>query len=257
MNRLIVAIALAAGIATPPAGAMSAIPDDPDDPDAPTGWHGEITPYLWATGLTGEMNIRGHHVNLDKSSTELFEALETGGSLQAVLQHDSLVMFAQFDYLDFSTDAMAVDAQPRNGSLDSTTQLSQVGMGYQVGNENGKVDILVGLRHLRLENALTVKTPARETREAIDVNDLVAIIRPSFRLGDTTGGKWAFDMPVVLGAGDSDLAWELFPHFRYALAEHWAGRFGYRAIGSIIRHDEADEVQIGMQGWMLGFGYSW
>ena len=87
----------------------------------PQGWKSEITPYLWYTGIEGDLTVNGQSVDFDKSSSDLFDSVETTGSLLAVIQKDRILFWAQGDYLDLSTDELDADQQPQGGSLDSKT----------------------------------------------------------------------------------------------------------------------------------------
>ena len=62
-----------------------------------------------------------------------------------------------------------------------------------------------------------------------------------------------------IGAGDSDLVYELFPQFQYNVTETVATRFGYRTVGWKFKGNnyEDNELNINLSGVIVGVGVTW
>ena len=63
-----------------------------------------------------------------------------------------------------------------------------------------------------------------------------------------------FNPVLGIGAGDSDLAYELWPQVQYQMTDSIAARLGYRRVGYKFEDDNDNELNIAMAGLTLGVG---
>jgi hypothetical protein len=65
-----------------------------------------------------------------------------------------------------------------------------------------------------------------------------------------------FNPILGIGAGDSDLVYELFPQFQYQFTDMISGRLGYRTAGWKFKGDnnEDNELNFSMSGLIAGIG---
>jgi len=219
--------------------------------EEPRGWKGEITPYAWLAGVSGDLTVDGHTVDFKKSFSDLFDYVELGGSLLGVAQYDRYLAWAQVDYFSLSTSELDADQQPQHGRLDSKMFLGEYAVGYQVdGWAPGQTfDLMVGARSLSVENELEiygVGTFSKTKR----VLDPMLVVRPKFPLSS----KLDFNPTLGIGGGgDSDLIWELQPQFQYRFTDTIAARFGYRTIHYKFSKD-SNEMNIDLSGLIVGVG---
>lgn len=224
----------------------------------PQGWKVEMTPYLWGAGLEGDLTVNGETADFEKSVSDLFKAVEVGGSLFAVVQYDRLLFWGQVDYFSLSTDKMDVEDQPKGGTLDSKMMLGEAAVGYQIDGwmEGQTFDLLLGMRGLSMENDLKVigRGTASDDRELIDP---MLVIRPSIPMLPSKIEGLRFNVTLAIGGGgDSDLVYELFPEVQYQLNDRFAARVGYRAIGYQFKGEdnEENELNIRLAGLIIGLG---
>ena len=223
----------------------------------PKGWSFEIMPYVWFAGLEGDMTVNGRHIDFEKDAEDLFDALEVGGSLLGVVQYNRFLFWAQVDYFELSTDELDVEDRPQGGSLDSDMLLAEAAVGYQLDGfaEGQTFDLLVGVRHLDVENELEVFGVGTASRDS-DATDPIFVVRPSIPLFPSKIKGLRFNPTLAIGGGgDSEVVWELFPQIQYHFTDNIAMRLGYRTVGYEFDGDGNDnELDFRLAGLIVGLG---
>jgi hypothetical protein len=238
---------MAAALMVTTAGGMAA---------EPQGWKFEVTPYAWLAGLEGDVKVRDHKADFDKSFSDLFDYVEGAGSLLGVAQYDRYLVWGQVDYFAMSTDALDADDQPKGGELDTKMLLGELAVGYQVDGwaEGQTFDFLVGARALHMETDLEVYGRGKNSKDQ-DVVDPIFVMRPSMLVLPSKIDGLRFNPTLAIGGGgDSDLVYELFPQFQYQCTEHVAARLGYRRVGYRFKDGNDNELNIDLAGLMVGVG---
>ena len=225
---------------------------------APEGWQFELTPYLWAAGLEGDVTINGHEADFEKEFSDLFDALDVGGSLLGVAQYNRFLLWGQVDYFSLSTDELDVEDQPENGSLDTKLLLGEVAVGYQIDgwSEGQTFDILVGARMLSMEADLEL-ADGRTASKDNDIADPILVLRHSIPIFPSKIDGLRFNPTLAIGGGgDADLVYELFPQIQYQITDHAAVRLGYRTVGYKFKGDdnEDNELNFNLAGLIIGVG---
>lgn len=221
----------------------------------PQGWKFEITPYAWLAGMEGDVTVNGHEAEFDKSFSDLFDAVELGASLRLGAQYDRYVVGALVDYFSLSTDELDVDDQPENGSLDTKTLLTEAAVGYRIDGwaEGQSFVLMVGVRNLHLETDLEIDGHGTFSKDN-DVTDAMFYLVPSMPVFPSKIDGLRFNPILGIGAGDSDLAYELFPQFQYQITDTMAARLGYRTVGWKFEDSDDNELNISMSGLIAGLG---
>jgi hypothetical protein len=227
----------------------------------PQGWKVEITPYAWLAGIEGDATVNGHEVEFDKGFTDLIDGVDMAGGLLAVVQYDRFLVWGQYDYFSTSTDNLDVEDRPQGGSLDSKMLLGEFAVGYQFDgwSEGQTFDVLVGVRALTFDNKLTVynhgtyetENPAEDSRV-----DGIIVLRPSIPVFPSKIEGLRFNPTLAIGAGDSDLVYELQPQFQYQITDSVSARLGYRTVGYKLKgeHNDDNELNIRLAGLIAGVG---
>lgn len=223
----------------------------------PQGWKFEITPYMWAAGLEGDVTVNGQTADFEKSAGDLMDALDIGGSLLGIVQYDRYLVWGQVDYFSLSTDEMDVEDQPQGGSLDSEMVLGELAAGYQLAGwmEGQTFDILLGTRMLSMNNDLELADGRVASREN-NLADAIIVVRPSMPMFPSMIDGLRFNPTLAIGSGDSDLVYELFPQIQYQVTENIAARFGYRRVGYKFKGEknEDNELNVTLAGLIVGVG---
>lgn len=199
-------------------------------------WDFEVMPYLWAAGVKGNLNIGGQDIEVDSSFSDLLDMMEIGGGLLMRAERSQWVLWTQVDYMAMNTDKL--DNPPEHARLDSNTTMFTGGFGRNFGGSDSKrsVDVLLGVRYLKLDNKLRFDTLGTFNGDR-SFTDPVLIVRPSFRISE----RWRLNPTFSYGTGgDSDSTYELQPQFQFQMTENAALRFGYRKL-----HYEIDNATTG------------
>ncbi len=226
---------------------------------APEGWKFEITPYLWAAGLEGDVTLNGQSADFEKSASDLLDAVEIGGSLFGMAQYNRFVLGAQADFFSLSTENLDIEDQPQGGKIDCDMLLTQAAVGYMIDGwmEGQTFTFGVGVRNLHMELDMEVYGNGTASRDN-DITDPYLIVWPVLPLFPSKlDGRLVLN-PVfsIGGGGDSELTYELFPQLRYQFTELVQGRIGYRTVGYKFEGDdnEDNEVNINLAGLIFGVG---
>ena len=227
----------------------------------PQGWKIETTPYLWAAGLEGDVTVNGQKADFEKSFGDIFESVDMAGSILGVVQYNRFLLWAQADYFSMSTENLDIEDRPDGGELDVQMMLGELAVGYQLDGwmEGQTFDVLVGVRSLTFDNELTVydkgtvstEDPGQDSRV-----DGIIVLRPSIPILPSKIDGLRFNPSLAIGAGDSDLVYELFPQIRYQITDHVAARLGYRTVGYKLKGDknEDNELNVNLAGLIVGVG---
>ncbi len=221
------------------------------------GWQFEVTPYAWLAGFEGDMTINGHEAEFEKSFEDLFDAVEMGASLRLGAEYNRFMVGALVDYFSMSTDAMDVEDRPEGGSLDTELLLTEAAVGYRVNgwSEGQSFGLMVGVRNMNMQADLESDVHGTTSSEK-DVTDGMVYVLPSLPVFPSKIDGLRFNPVLGIGAGDSDLVYELFPQFQYQFTETIAGRLGYRTMGWKFTDDnnEDNELNFSMSGLIAGIG---
>jgi len=210
-------------------------------------WSFEVTPYFWAAGIEGDATVQGRDVEIDESFSDIFDAVDAGGGLMTVAQQGSFVVWGQFDYVGMDTDQL--DPAPAGGSIQTDSFLGALAVGFQFEGpfEGSTIDLLGGVRYATIENDVTIKGVGSGD-DTLDILDGIVVVRPNVRLTE----KWRFNPTFAIGAGDSDLTWEVQPNVQYQFSDNMGLRVGYRRLHYDIEGDRGNEFDAAFQGLIVG-----
>jgi hypothetical protein len=210
-------------------------------------WKFELTPYLWAAGIDADVTVRNTTVAVDVGFSDLIDKVDVGGSFLTALQYKRFVGFGQVDYVSMNTDQL----DNATGELDSDALFATVAVGYQLNGpmKGSTIDVMGGVRLLNLDNTLTLN--GRGTFEKSQtITDGVLVVRPSLPL--TTWLR--FSPTLAIGAGDSDLTYELQPELQFRITDNIAARVGYRRVFYDFEGDRGNRFDGSFHGFILGVG---
>lgn len=222
-------------------------------PAESTGWQFELTPYAWLAGVDGTATIKGQKHDFSQKFSDLVKNVDFGGSLLGRAQYDRWVTYGQFDYFRISQD----DTGPNgvSGTITSDSAFYTVAGGYQFDGpfEGSKIDVLGGVKiaHQKTEAEISGGPSASDTRDLVDG---VLMLRPSIPLFPSKIDGLRFNPTVSIGAGDSDLVYDLMPNFQYDFTDSISGRIGYRRMHYKVTGDNDNELDISFSGMILGVG---
>ena len=223
----------------------------------PKGWQFETAIYGWYAGLEGDVAVRRHTADFDKSPSDMLDAAEFAATLLGVAQYDRYLILGQVDSFSLTTDELSADDQPNGGSLDTKEFLGELAVGYQLDGfaAGQRCDVLLGVRNLTMDNELEVFGAGTFSKKVI-AYDPVLILRPSLPVLPSMVDGLRFSMIMSIGAGgDANLLYELFPELQYVFSNNVSARLGYRLIGYEFDGDGNDnELDFRQSGVIAGVG---
>ncbi|MEZ4598363.1 MAG: outer membrane beta-barrel protein [Syntrophotaleaceae bacterium] len=214
------------------------------------GWSLQVAPYLWAVGIDGDVEVGDREVDVDVGFDDLIDKVDFGGSLLARVQKDLWVSRLQVDYFELSEDENVDRIGGAKVEVDSDTLFLTVATGIQFPwLRKHTIDVLGGVRYAHMDNELKIAgVGSRDNTQ--DIFDGILMLRPSFRLSQ----RWYFNPTFSIGAGDSDLTWELQPQFQFNFADNWGALIGYRRLYYDVEGDRGNSFDGAFHGFMLGLG---
>lgn len=121
----------------------------------------QITPYVWASGLGGDITPRGNtQASIDKSASERLKDLDAALFIAGFVRHGNLVFMGDFS-ISSSSRSGVTPSPPAPGPLPATGKFRQSSVtalgGYRVASTpETTVDLLGGLRHWQLRGEVDI-----------------------------------------------------------------------------------------------------
>lgn len=217
------------------------------------GWALQVTSYLWASGLSGNISPfrRGPTLSVDKSFSDVMENFNIGGFANVWARSGRFVFSGDVMYVD-TTDAHGVGPLPAlqipelgvtlppgasvRARVDSKEFMTTLQGGYRVVDAKGfTLDALAGARFWYIDNRVRVFASAPP------FGSVSASHGESFGWVDPVIGLRAF-VPVTggfslqaqadvggFGAG-SDITWSALATVNYAFTDHLSASAGYKVL---------------------------
>jgi len=248
-------------------GAASATETLPEEgiPAAASDWIVQVTPYLWAAGISGDVSPfrAAPTIHVKKSFPETMEDLNFGGFLNFWARRDVYVFSGDVMYSN-STGAKATRVLPNlfpggleiSGELDSIQFNTTAQVGYRlIDTPEFSFDALAGGRYWYLSNEVTIKTNVLGSisrKESVNWIDPVIGARAFYNITDKLSVLGQADIGGF-GAG-SKLTWSVFGTVNYTFNQNWTLSAGYKHLA--VDYDKNDYVfDIEMSGPVLGVTY--
>jgi len=247
-------------------------------------WEFSLKPYLWLPSIDGNLK----YISLPSGSSgspqisaepnDIFENFDFGAIMASELRKGKWSLFSDFIYLKLSSEDTTVDAINFGGTIvsagvdtgsemEAKQFLTTVVGGYEIFNdENFNMDLIAGFRYLWLEAELKWSLAATITgplgggqtfartgqfKEDAKIWNGVGGVRGRIKLGD---GNWYIPYYADVGAGDSELTWQLFTALGYSF-DKWDVGLGYRHL--VFEADDDSIVDsISMSGPIIGASYN-
>lgn len=247
MNRYAAILALVAVYGAQTAHAADAVARQSEEPvavaDDPTSWALQITPYLWAAGLKGNVSPfeNGPTIGIEKPFSDVMDDLNFGGFVNVWGRYDRFVFSGDMMYVD-TTDSHAFGPLPAlpiplppgtiiNGSVDTTQFMATLQGGYRVvDTPDFTLDALAGVRFWHISNDVTVSAlgMSRSYGESFGWVDPVVGARAFLPLTDKLSVQAQVDVGGF-GAG-SDLTWSALATVNYIVTNHFSVSAGYKVL---------------------------
>ena len=273
-NQLIFALALGLAVQaraeTPQAGAegisdeltasaavSSASYDETASAATGDGWEVAIVPYLWASGMTVDVETpQGEDIKVEESFTDILDMLKFTfmGAVDArkgrfVTLHD-LIYLSTESKTTGSIGPGLVEAEVDMKTL-SMTHLA----GYRVVDKGPLFfDVMGGARITHLKAELELSGPLMSIERESSETKVSPVIASRFRL--PLGDRWGLALYGDLGGFGitADISWQLLGTVQYDLSDHWRLLAGWRHFEA-HQDENGFDVELAIDGPFLTAAY--
>ncbi|BBO16235.1 conserved hypothetical protein [Candidatus Brocadia pituitae] len=238
-------------------------------------WEFIVVPYLWMTGIDGDVTIKGRDADVDVSFDDILDNLDIAVLSNFIAKKGRWEFFVQPNYIKLSPEgdvdrrALTIDADVETEML-----ILEFGTFYKLGTWGDRfpvsLNILGGGRYWHFDNEIDLDTDIslssidKDIRRKRDVDADKDLIDPfvGLRVGTAITKKVRFDVRGDIGGFDissetSDLSWQAIGLIEYDLSKRIILGAGYRALD--IRYgtgsgDDKEGMDATIHGPILGVG---
>lgn len=229
-------------------------------------WQFEVTPHLFAAALDGTTGIRGVESDLDVSFSDTLEVLEFAFMGVFTAQKGPWSYGVEAWYIKLDDQGATNVTGPFgnvtvNAALEVETELSvyQGSVGYRVVDNRIKADFIGALRYTKITldaTAVITTTPsivfpggARSAEGSEEWVDGVIGMRLLYPLNE----EWSLLGYADVGAGGSDLTYQLIAGANWQFSDGVTAKLGYRVLDWDYEND-GNVWDMTMSGPYLGVG---
>lgn len=234
-----------------------------EESSLPPGWALQITPYLWAAGLKGDVSPfrRGPTISVEKSFSDVMEHLNVGGFIDVWGRYDRFVFSADMMYVN-TTDSRVIGALPVVGAtpglsadVDTVEFSATLKGGYRVYDDRDfSFDLLAGVRIWHISNDVTINYGAfsRSYGEEFGWVDPVVGFRAFYRFTPQFSVQAQADFGGF-GAG-SDHTWQALATANYAFTDSLSVSAGYKIL-DVDYESDGHVFDATLKGPVIGLTY--
>lgn len=217
-----------------------------------SGWEFDLTPYLWFSGLSGDLSFRDRSTPVKLEFSDLVSNLKFGIMLHGEARSGRWIILSDIVYIKLGNeDQIDLTQTPTELSMDEI--IFELGGGYNILNSQDWlfVDVIGGIRYFDLSTQLDIGT-----RRAIDRTDNVTdpFIGVRFR---TVGEKWINSARIDAGGFGigSEVSWKANIIIGYRFSDLFSLLGGLQGYGIDYEKDTfgLDVVQ---GGFAIGGNFS-
>lgn len=213
-------------------------------------WKYEITPYIFFSGLKGDIGVGGlPPVDIDASFGDIADNLEAGFMGMFTARNGPLMLSFDGAYtkLEGSGTGPLFD---NTFTLTNKLTILQGNVGYRVLEDNRvDVDALAGVRYMKFEVDLAGPINTYGSSESW----------ADFVVGGLLTASVAENVDLVayvdLGGGGSDFTWQTMLGVNWQFAERWTAKAGYRYLDTDYE-DNGVVFDVALSGPYLGVGFA-
>lgn len=231
----------------------------PNDSKSDSSWQFAVTPYVWLSGLWGDVGVTPaippEHVSL--SPWEVLSHLGFGAMGAIEARHGPFVIASDNLYVSeaFSTHIGIRDPNFLHASLKSKVFISTNVVGYRAFDHDGtSLDVLAGARLDNVDTSLHLTGPRNVF--AADKSKFWADPIVGLELRGPISSKWSYSAYGDVGGfgAGSKLTGQVFVAAHYALSRRWDAFAGWRYLYTDYDH-EGFVFRTTMTGPLLGATY--
>ncbi|TSD86799.1 hypothetical protein FFK22_020280 [Mycobacterium sp. KBS0706] len=222
-----------AGSATPAAAQDVAAPSPSSTAAGP--WFVRITPYAWLPSVSGSTRgtRRVPSLSIDKDFSDILSDLDFAGMIVGTVRYERIGLLVDLDYVSLSASGNLSGPFRTRYHTNLEALVATVGATARLVDEPKLgVDLVVGTRILSLwvDSDFKGQGPFGRSRgfsDSATIIDGLVGVRAGVELGD----GFSLIGYADIGAGNSDLTWQVLGAVEYSFNNSISGAIGYRYLG--------------------------
>jgi opacity protein-like surface antigen len=189
-------------------------------------WQYEITPYLLGAALDGTAGVKGLSVPVDASFSDILENLEGGLMGLFTAQKGRWTVMLEGVYMNLGAELSGPVAGVVSANVDTKLYIGQGSVGYRLVDDTTRLDLVGGLRWTKLSADIDLAGPTNSFSVGSDDSwtDAVVGVRVLHQVADNVELLGYADV----GAGGSDLTWQVVAGVNWEFAKGFTLKAGYR-----------------------------
>lgn len=229
------------------AGGAPAMAQDTGD------WVWQVTPYVWATGLGGDITpfAGAPKISFDSSFSDVLKDLNAAFFLSGYARRDRFVIMGDLSYSSSSRDGLVPPGVPAEGKLEQTSLT--LAAGYRVvADEDMAVDLLAGARHWRIKGSVDVPLAGVSASPSLSFTDPIIALRANLRFAP----RWSSILYADIGGfgAGSEQTSQVVATVNYQVSDNFFVSGGYRML-KVDYRDGGTRIDATMSGPI--FGATW
>lgn len=192
-------------------------------------WSTQITPYIWATGIGGDITpfSGAPTLSIDKSFSSLVKDLDGAFFLSGYARRDRLVFMGDFSWSSSSKTGHVSSTLPATGKL-SQRSVTLLGGGRAVQNDNFTLDLLAGARAWSVKSSIDVAGGMVQAAPSKEFVDPILAARANIAIAPRWSALLYADVGGF-GVGSKSTS-QLLATVNYAVDDKFWLSLGYRQL---------------------------
>jgi opacity protein-like surface antigen len=216
-----------------------------------SGWTVQLTPYVWATALSGEVRplAGGPKLDFDESFADVLENLDGAFFLTGLARKDRLVLFGDLSWSSSSQSGVVGPGVPASGRIRQIW--GTVAGGYRVAEgPEATLDLLLGARAWNTNASVSVPVLGLSAETTFRFVDPLLMARSNLRFAP----RWsALIYGDIGGFGvGSDQSFQVLGTLNYQVSEQFFLSAGYRYLTLDYKSDDGRELDLKINGPVVG-----
>lgn len=212
-------------------------------------WVGQLTPYVWASGMGGTLTpfTGAPTVTIDRSFGELLEDVDASLFLSGFARRERLVFVGDLGYSRSSKNGLVPPGIPGEGQLRQRS-LTLTGGWRAIEGDQLDLDLLVGLRNWDVRSEVEVPLAGVSKAPSVSFTDPLLAVRSNIRLAT----RWSLIAYADVGvSGGSEQSYQWLATANYEHGDRWAFSAGLRQLRVDYRRG-GTRLDVTLSGPLLG-----
>ncbi len=213
-------------------------------------WTVQLTPYVWATALSGEVRplAAGPKLDFDESFADVLENLDGAFFLTGLARKNRLVLFGDLSWASSSQSGLVGPGVPASGRIRQTW--GTLAAGYRVTQgPAATLDLLLGARAWNTNASVSVPVLGLSAESTFNFVDPLLMARSNLRFAP----RWsALIYGDVGGFGvGSEQTFQVVGTLNYQVSEQFFLSAGYRYL-TLDYQSDGRELDLQINGPVVG-----